>query len=93
MDQETSRVLKLRKQLPVAAVFRVVCLCSFSLPPLAPSVKPAFDGQNVTSQFAVAALAAGVVTSYAVSQGQNPLVALGITVFSAVAAVAIGQWI
>jgi len=56
-------------------------------------VKPAFDGQNVTSQFAVAALAAGVVTSYAVSQGQNPLVALGITVFSAVAAVAIGQWI
>ena len=45
------------------------------------------------SQLAIAALAAGVVTSYAVSQGQNPLIALGITIFSAVAAVVIGQWI
>ena len=36
------------------------------------------------SQLAIAALAAGVVTSYAVSQGQNPLIALGITIFSAV---------
>lgn len=33
-----------------------------------------------------AGLGAGVVTSFAVSQGQNPLVALGITAFSAVAA-------
>ncbi|SAY38437.1 hypothetical protein [Candidatus Synechococcus spongiarum] len=56
-------------------------------------MKPGFDGQTVASQLAVAALAAGVVTSYAVAQGQNPLMALGITVFSAVAAVAIGQWI
>jgi len=33
-----------------------------------------------------AGLGAGVVTSFAVSQGQNPLVALGITGFSVVAA-------
>jgi len=57
------------------------------------SGKPGFDGQAITSQLAIAALAAGVVTSYAVSQGQNPLIALGITIFSAVAAVALGQWI
>ena len=68
-------------------------LCSFSLlSPVLP-VKPAFDERNITSQLAVAALAAGVVTSYAVSQGQNPLVALGITIFSAVAAVVLGQWV
>ncbi len=47
----------------------------------------------MTSQLAIAAVAAGVVTSYAVSQGQSPLIALGITIFSAVAAVALGQWI
>jgi len=34
-----------------------------------------------------AALGAGVITSFAVSQGQNPFVALGITLFAAVAAV------
>ena len=33
-----------------------------------------------------AGLGAGVVTSFAVSQGQNPLIALGITGFSVVAA-------
>lgn len=33
-----------------------------------------------------AGLGAGVVTCFAVSQGQNPLVALGITGFSVVAA-------
>lgn len=77
----------------MAEVHGAVCLCSVSLLPLASSVKPGFDGQNITSQLAIAALAAGVVTTYAVSQGQSPLVALGITIFSAVAAVAIGQWI
>jgi hypothetical protein len=35
----------------------------------------------------IAALGAGVVTSFAVSQGQNPFVALGITAFSALIAV------
>lgn len=35
----------------------------------------------------VAALGAGVVTSFAVGQGQNPLVGLGITAIAAVAAV------
>lgn len=33
-----------------------------------------------------AALGAGIITSFAVSQGQHPLVALGITSFSAIAA-------
>ena len=37
----------------------------------------------------MAALGAGVITSFAVSQGQNPFVGLGITVFAAIAAVLI----
>ena len=45
----------------------------------------------LTTQLAVACLGAGVITSVAVAQGQNPLTALGITLFSAVAAVAVGQ--
>ena len=40
---------------------------------------------------AVACLGAGVVTSMAVAQGQRPLTALTITLFSAIAAVAVGQ--
>ena len=43
------------------------------------------------SQLAVACLGAGVVTSLAVAQGQDPFTALGITLFSAVAAVLVGQ--
>jgi hypothetical protein len=43
------------------------------------------------NQLAVACIGAGVVTSVAVAQGQNPLTALGITLFSAVAAVMAGQ--
>jgi len=43
------------------------------------------------SQLAVACLGAGIVTSVAVAQGQNPFTALGITLFSAVAAVMVGQ--
>lgn len=46
---------------------------------------------EVVSQLAVACLGAGVVTTVAVAQGQNPLTALGITLFSAVAAVMVGQ--
>jgi uncharacterized membrane protein len=43
----------------------------------------------------VAALGAGVVTSFAVSQGQHPLIALSITFFSALVAVICHQadWI
>ncbi|MGB7085986.1 MAG: hypothetical protein WBD47_10560 [Phormidesmis sp.] len=37
----------------------------------------------------VAALGAGVITSFAVCQGQNPLVGLGITAIAAIAAVTI----
>ncbi|EHJ14495.1 hypothetical protein CWATWH0003_0837 [Crocosphaera watsonii WH 0003] len=39
-----------------------------------------------------AGLGAGVVTSFAVSQGQNPLLALGITVFAAVCGVICHQF-
>jgi len=46
---------------------------------------------ELVSQLAVACIGAGVVTSLAVAQGQNPLTALGITLFSAVAAVMVGQ--
>ena len=49
------------------------------------------DRGELTSQLAVACIGAGVVTSLAVAQGQNPLTALGITLFSAVAAVMAGQ--
>ncbi len=46
---------------------------------------------ELIGQLAVACLGAGIVTSVAVAQGQNPLTALGITLFSAVAAVMVGQ--
>ena len=46
---------------------------------------------EVITQLAVACLGAGVVTTVAVAQGQNPVTALGITLFSAVAAVMVGQ--
>jgi hypothetical protein len=49
------------------------------------------DRSELVSQLAVACIGAGVVTSLAVAQGQNPLTALGITLFSAVAAVMLGQ--
>ena len=53
---------------------------------------PQLNRQNdITSQLAVACLGAGVITTVAVAQGQNPITALGITVFSAVAAVMLGQ--
>ena len=39
--------------------------------------------------FVIAAIGAGVITSFAVGQGQNPLVGLGITAIAAIAAVAI----
>lgn len=51
---------------------------------------PRFSSE-LTVQLAVASLGAGVVTSIAVAQGQNPFTALGITLFSAVAAVLVGQ--
>ncbi len=46
---------------------------------------------DLVAQLAVACLGAGVITTVAVAQGQNPMTALGITVFSAVAAVMLGQ--
>ena len=46
---------------------------------------------DIVSQLCGACLGAGVITTVAVAQGQNPLTALGITVFSAVAAVMVGQ--
>ena len=46
---------------------------------------------DLTTQLAAACLCAGVITTVAVAQGQNPMTALGITLFSAVAAVMVGQ--
>lgn len=46
---------------------------------------------EMLSQLAVACLGAGIVTTVAVAQGQNPLTALSITLFSAIAAVMVGQ--
>ncbi|MEM8611553.1 MAG: hypothetical protein AAGF93_06010 [Cyanobacteria bacterium P01_H01_bin.105] len=37
--------------------------------------------------FVMAALGAGIITSFAVSQGQNPFVGLGITAFASIVAV------
>ena len=46
---------------------------------------------EMVNQLAVACLGAGVVTTVAVAQGQNPLTALAITLFSALVAVMVGQ--
>ena len=46
---------------------------------------------DLTTHLAAACLGAGVITTVAVAQGQNPITALGITLFSAVAAVMVGQ--
>jgi hypothetical protein len=40
----------------------------------------------------VAGLGAGIVTSFAVSQGQSPWIGLGITVFAAVSAVLLDRF-
>ena len=56
------------------------------------SVSPTPNSRpELLSQLAVACLGAGIVTTVAVAQGQNPLTALGITLFSAIAAVMVGQ--
>ena len=47
--------------------------------------------KDLISAGLTAAVGAGIITSYAVSQGQHPLVATAITIFSAVAAVIIYQ--
>ena len=57
---------------------------------MTPSPSPNSRGELIT-QLAVACIGAGVVTSVAVAQGQNPFTALGITLFSAMAAVMVGQ--
>lgn len=41
----------------------------------------------------IAALGAGIITSFAVSQGQNPLIGLGITIFAAISAVTIDHFL
>ena len=56
------------------------------------SVSPTPNSRpELLNQLAVACLGAGIVTTVAVAQGQNPLTALGITLFSAIAAVMVGQ--
>ncbi|BEV35937.1 hypothetical protein [Synechococcus sp. M16CYN] len=46
---------------------------------------------DIVMQLCVACLGAGVITTVDVAQGQNPITALGITLFSAIAAVMVGQ--
>ena len=46
---------------------------------------------DIATQLCVACLGAGVITTMAVAQGQSPLTALGITLFSGIAAVMVGQ--
>ena len=67
--------LCLRSHQPVAAI-------ALQLPP---------NRAELTQQLAMAAIGAGVITTLAVAQGQSPLTALSITMFSAIAAVAVGQ--
>jgi hypothetical protein len=55
-----------------------------------PSPSPR-DRSELINQLAVASIGAGIVTSLAVAQGQSPITALGITLFSAIAAVMAGQ--
>ncbi len=57
---------------------------------MTPSPTPR-DRSELVSQLSVASLGAGIVTTLAVAQGQNPLTALGITLFSALAAVLVAQ--
>ncbi|MGC1309016.1 MAG: hypothetical protein WA885_17455 [Phormidesmis sp.] len=45
--------------------------------------------QDWLGSLVIAAMGAGVITSFAVGQGQNPLMALGITLLSAACAVTI----
>ena len=61
--------------------------------PYAPSAMtpPPHSRPDMDNQLAVPCLGAGVVTTVAVAQGQNPLTALAITLFSALAAVMVGQ--
>ncbi|MEY3867891.1 MAG: hypothetical protein ACRCT1_10530 [Microcoleaceae cyanobacterium] len=43
--------------------------------------------QELLTAFVTAGLGAGIITSFAISQGQHPLVGIGITAFAAVAAI------
>ena len=52
---------------------------------------PLESRNDIATQLCVACLGAGVITTMAVAQGQNPLTALGITIFSGIAAVMVGQ--
>ena len=44
------------------------------------------------SALLTASLGAGIITSFAVSQGQNPLIGIGITAFAATAAVILDRY-
>ncbi|WP_170861412.1 hypothetical protein [Geitlerinema sp. PCC 9228] len=45
------------------------------------------SGKDLLTNVVTASLGAGIVTSFAVAQGQHPLLALGITAFAGVTAV------
>ncbi|MEM9007577.1 MAG: hypothetical protein AAGE59_29140 [Cyanobacteria bacterium P01_F01_bin.86] len=47
--------------------------------------------KDLLGSLTVAALGAGVITTFAVSQGQSPWLAMGITLFAAIVAVLFDQ--
>ena len=49
--------------------------------------------KDLLGSLTIAALGAGVMTTFAVSQGQSPWVAMGITLFAAIAAVVFDRFI
>ncbi len=49
------------------------------------------SGHDWVSEVIIAAAGAGVATTFAVARGQNPLLALGITLFAAGMAIAINR--
>ena len=49
--------------------------------------------RDLATGLVAAALGAGVVTSFAVAQGQSPFLALGITLFSAGAAIVLERYL
>ena len=51
------------------------------------------NSKDWLNSLVVAALGAGVMTSFAVGQGQNPILALGVTAIAAVTAITIDGWL
>lgn len=51
------------------------------------------DSQSLVNEIIMAALGAGIVTTFAMARGQNPFVAMAITGFAAIAAVTLNRYL